>query len=62
MFSFQYPLPPCSIPKKTSFQDDEQTYQEHQDCYPVNNVHGLNIDIFWPVRVFTSEKIASNLS
>ena len=51
-----------AVAEEITFQNDDQAYQEHQNGDFVNDVHGLQIEAFRPIRVFTSEKVASYLS
>lgn len=50
------------IAKEITFQDDNHAYQEHQNGDFIDDVHRLQIDIFRPIGVPFSEKIASYLT
>jgi hypothetical protein len=43
--------------KEITFQNDDQTYQEHQNGDFINDVHRLQVDVFRPVGVLLSKKI-----
>lgn len=47
------------ITEEITFQNDNQTYQEHQNGNFINDVHGLQAKVSWAIGILFSEKIPS---
>ncbi len=48
--------------KEITFQNDNQTYQEHQNGDFINDVHRLQAEAFGAIGVFFPEKITSDFT
>jgi hypothetical protein len=53
---------PGSISENITLENDQHAYQEHENCDPIDNMHGLDVDIFRTIGILLPEKITSYFS